>query len=60
MENNSYLEKLLDDTIEEYKVNPVDILDIGDISGEHKYLQGQKGNYLRTIKDINTLVSTIN
>jgi SAM-dependent methyltransferase len=52
------LNQLLNETFEEYKLSPVDILGIGDAKGEYVYLQNQKSAYLRTLYDINEIFKT--
>lgn len=50
--NVGHIEKLINDVLVGYKTNPVDLLNIGDVDGEHLYLSAHKQQYLRTINDV--------
>jgi hypothetical protein len=41
--------------IEEYKGSPIDMLGIGDTSGEYTYLNILKDSYVRTVCDIDNM-----
>lgn len=45
-------EDIVKDVIEAYKVSPIDVLEIGDASGEYAYLNNLKDTYVRTVRDI--------
>jgi SAM-dependent methyltransferase len=45
------IERLLDDVISELKANPLDVLSIGDKTGESEYLEHARCSYLRTLRD---------
>lgn len=47
--------RVLDITIEEYRVDPVDLLHTGDADGEYVYLTNARRSYERTIRDVLTL-----
>ena len=46
---------LVQNVIEEHINSPVDILGIGDTSGEYNYLNSLKGSYIRTVRDVDGL-----
>ncbi len=48
--------KLVQIAINEYKTFPIDMLGIGDESGEYTYLNNTKPTYIRTVKDIDGLL----
>lgn len=48
-------DEIIKDVIEEYKVFPIDMLDIGDASGEYIYLKNLKDSYVRTIRDVDNM-----
>lgn len=43
---------LLDNTIKEFRVDPIDLLNIGDAEGEYVYLTNARLSYERTIGDV--------
>src|SRR5262249_40424764 len=43
---------ILDKSLQSYKVNPVDLLNIGDGEGEYDYLLSHVNEYERTVQDI--------
>lgn len=45
-------QRLISEIIESYRANPVDLLDIGDVEGEYRYLCDARRSYERTIRDI--------
>ena len=47
--------ELVSDTIENYKTNPIDILNLGDTQGEYVYISQQRNAYIRTVKDVANL-----
>ena len=47
--------KILDTTFEEYRVDPIDLLHVGDAAGENIYLENARRSYGRTIGDVLTL-----
>lgn len=47
--------RIIQDVIEEHKVSPIDMLEIGDATGEYNYLNSQKESYIRTVRDIDNL-----
>lgn len=50
-----HYEKIVQDVIAEYKVSPIDMLEIGDASGEYTYLNNLKDTYVRTIRDVDNM-----
>jgi len=46
------LEHLLDQVISELKEHPLDLLSIGDLTGEAAYLEHARSSYLRTLRDV--------
>jgi len=50
-----YYYKLIQDVIKGYKNSPIDMLGIGDSTGEYNYLNTHKSSYVRTICDIDNL-----
>lgn len=48
-------EKIIQDLIEKYKISPIDILRIGDGVREYNYLNDNKEDYTRTIRDIDSI-----
>lgn len=48
-------EQIVLDVVEEHRHSPIDILALGDPSGEYKYLKLQKDQYIRTVRDIDGL-----
>ena len=48
-------DKLVRDVIEEYKVSPIDMLGIGDSTGEYSYLITGIDSYIRTVRDVDNL-----
>ena len=48
-------EKIVKDVIDEFRVSPIDLLGIGDASGEYKYLENSKDSYTRTVRDIDNI-----
>ena len=49
--NDSVVE-ILDQVINDYEKNPVDLLGIGDGNGEYKYLVNARHSYKRTVEDV--------
>jgi 2-polyprenyl-3-methyl-5-hydroxy-6-metoxy-1,4-benzoquinol methylase len=49
-------EKIVRNVIEEHKVSPVDMLNIGDRTGEYTYLSGHIDSYVRTVRDLDQLL----
>ena len=43
---------LIDESLESYKANPVDLLNIGDAEGEYHYLLSHVDEYERTVQDV--------
>ncbi len=43
---------ILDQVIADYKGNPVDLLNIGDVDGEYTYLVNARRSYQRTVRDL--------
>lgn len=43
---------IIDQVLDSYRTNPVDLLNIGDAAGEYKYLVSHKQDYVRTVLDI--------
>jgi 2-polyprenyl-3-methyl-5-hydroxy-6-metoxy-1,4-benzoquinol methylase len=43
---------LIDESLQSYKVNPVDLLNIGDAEGEYHYLLSHENEYERTVQDV--------
>lgn len=50
----NYALHLVDETIEELRLEPIDLLSIGDVDGEYTYLSNAKLSYKRTIRDVLT------
>lgn len=50
--NKADIEKLLDEVIAELKASPLDLLSIGDKTGESVYLEHARSSYRRTLHDI--------
>jgi SAM-dependent methyltransferase len=48
-------DKIVKDVIGEYKASPIDMLGIGDASGEYTYLNNLKDSYARTIRDVDNM-----
>src|SRR5689334_23293408 len=48
-------EKIVRGVIEKHKHNPVDMLNIGDKTGEFEYLSAHIDSYVRTVRDIDQL-----
>lgn len=48
-------QKIVEDVIEEHKVSPIDMLRIGDTTGEYIYLNTHKNSYVRTVRDVDNL-----
>jgi len=48
-------DKIVQDVIEENKVYPIDMLGIGDASGEYTYLNNLKDTFVRTIRDVDNI-----
>ena len=48
-------DKIVTDVIEGYKASPIDMLGIGDASGEYTYLNTLKDSYVRTVRDIDNM-----
>ena len=48
-------DKIVTDVIEGYKVSPIDMLGIGDASGEYTYLNSSKDSYVRTVRDVDNM-----
>lgn len=46
---------LVQETIDAHKVTPVDMLGIGDASGEYAYLNSHRHSYVRTVGDVDGL-----
>lgn len=49
------IHSLVDEIIEDYAKNPIDLLGINDHEGEEKYLKDLRDSYIRTIMDIVTI-----
>jgi len=49
------IDKILDDVIEQHRISPIDILGIGDKTGEYNYVKNLRNSYIRTILDIEEL-----
>jgi len=47
---------LIDNIILSYKDNPIDLLKLGEGKNEYQYLQDLKYSYIRTVKDISSLL----
>lgn len=47
-----FVVKILDETMADYRVNPVDLLNIGDNEGEWTYLVNARRSYERTLRDV--------
>jgi SAM-dependent methyltransferase len=48
-------EKIVRDVIEEHRVSPVDMMGIGDITGEYAYLNSHIDSYVRTVREVDSL-----
>ena len=48
-------DEIVKDVIEEFKISPIDMLGIGDASGEYAYLNNLKDSYVRTIRDVDNM-----
>jgi len=48
-------DKIVQDVIEEHQVSPIDMLGIGDATGEYTYLNSHKDSYIRTVRDVDSL-----
>ncbi len=48
-------DKIVTDVIEGYKVSPIDMLGIGDASGEYTYLNNLKDSYVRTVREVDNM-----
>ena len=48
-------DKIVKDVIDEYRVSPIDMLGIGDSSGEYTYLENSKDSYVRTVRDVDNM-----
>jgi SAM-dependent methyltransferase len=48
-------DKIVEEVIEGYKVSPIDMLEIGDASGEYTYLNTLKDSYVRTVRDVDNM-----
>ncbi|MFM2303490.1 MAG: hypothetical protein RLZZ135_899 [Cyanobacteriota bacterium] len=49
-------DKIVEEVIEGYKVSPIDMLGIGDASGEYTYLNTLKDSYVRTVRDVDNMI----
>jgi SAM-dependent methyltransferase len=58
--SNKNIANLLDETLLEFKKQPVDMLNINDGDGEYIYLKTMRASYIRTIKDIVNFFSSYN
>lgn len=52
--STSDIQMLIDDALQSYKDNPIDLLNIGDSVGEYHYLAQHKNEYERTVRDVLT------
>jgi SAM-dependent methyltransferase len=48
-------QQLLREVVDEHKTSPVDILGIGDASGEYFYIDSHINSYVRTVRDVDEL-----
>lgn len=48
-------DKIVQAVIEKYKDSPIDMMGIGDATGEYNYLSSSKDSYIRTVRDIDNL-----
>jgi SAM-dependent methyltransferase len=48
-------DKIISEEIEKHKDSPVDMLTIGDITSEYRYLKSHQDSYVRTIRDVDNL-----
>jgi SAM-dependent methyltransferase len=48
-------DKIVEEVIEGYKASPIDMLGIGDASGEYTYLNTLKDSYVRTVRDVDNM-----
>ena len=49
---NKSISQLVKDTIETYRTEPINILNLADSQGEYTYLSQQCNAYIRTVKDL--------
>jgi SAM-dependent methyltransferase len=47
--------KIIRGVIEEHKISPIDMRDIGDAAGEYAYLRSLEDSYIRTVRDVDCL-----
>lgn len=48
-------DRIVQNVIEEHKISPIDVLEIGDAAGEYTYLSSLKESYIRTVRDVDSL-----
>jgi 2-polyprenyl-3-methyl-5-hydroxy-6-metoxy-1,4-benzoquinol methylase len=48
-------DKIVQAVIEKHKDSPIDMMGIGDATGEYNYLSSSKDSYIRTVRDIDNL-----
>jgi SAM-dependent methyltransferase len=48
-------DRIVQSVLNEQKDSPIDILGIGDVTGEYSYLTSHKDSYVRTVRDVDTL-----
>lgn len=49
------IRQIVENEIENRKTNPIDLMGLGDGSGEHSYLVRQANSYVRTVSDVASL-----
>ena len=47
--------RVVQEAIEIHRVSPVDVLGLGDATGEYAYLNSQRESYIRTVNDVDSL-----
>lgn len=48
-------DRIVQNVIEDHRVSPIDVLEIGDSAGEYNYLNSLKNSYTRTVRDVDSL-----
>ncbi len=46
------IDKMVSGLLLDYRLDPVDLLSIGDADGEYRYLSGHMHEYVRTVSDL--------
>ncbi len=48
-------DRIVQDVIKQHKILPIDMLGIGDATGEYTYLNSLRDSYIRTVRDVDNL-----